>query len=99
MFKRTVLMVAMATLIGAPAMAQEKKAEIDVLFGWSFADGVQTDNSVLAGDGHVYNRIDPKDSFKWGLGGGALVGPNLEVGFLFGQAMTKLEIGGTNTVE
>jgi len=97
--KRTAVMVALAALLGAPAMAQEHKAVVDVLFGYSFADGVQTDQSILAQDGNLYNRLDPKDSFKWGIGGGALVGPNLEFGFKFGQAMSKLEVGGTKTTE
>jgi opacity protein-like surface antigen len=99
MLKKTLLMVAAASLMAAPAMAQEKKAEISVLVGYSFADGVDTSSNIPAGDGHVYNRVDPKDGFKWGLGGGALVGPNVEVGFLFGQLMSKLQFSGTNTVD
>jgi hypothetical protein len=99
MLKRVLAMMTLACLVGAPAMAQEKHVTIDVLFGWSFSDGVQTDNAIVAGDGNVYNRIDPKDSFKYGIGGGALIGPNLEVGFLFGQQLSKLTLGGTTTKE
>ena len=47
--------------------------------------------------GGVFDRIDPKDSFKWGLGVGVLATDNAEVGFLFGQQMTTLQAGGTST--
>jgi hypothetical protein len=99
MLKKSLLMAAVASLVAAPVMAQEKKAEISIMLGYSFADGVDTTNNVPAGDGHIYNRVDPKDGFKWGLGGGALVGPNLELGFLFGQLMSKLQLSGTNTID
>jgi hypothetical protein len=98
MLKKTLVMVALGTLVAAPAMAQEKKAEISVLLGYSFADGVDG-NGIKTLDGNVYNRLDPKDGFKWGLSGAGLVGPNLEVGFIFSQLMSKLQASGTNTID
>jgi opacity protein-like surface antigen len=47
----------------------------------------------------VFDRVDPQDSFKWGFMGGFLATPNVEVGFQFGQQLTRLEAGGTSTVE
>jgi opacity protein-like surface antigen len=96
--KKTLCVMALATLVAAPAMAQEKVAEVSFLLGWSFADGIDG-QQVLALDGNLYDRIDPKDSFKWGLMGGALVGENAEVGFMYSQAMSKLVVSGTQEVE
>ena len=82
----------------APAVAQEPGAEVSVLFGWAFSEGVDGE-SVATADGNVFNRVDPKDSFKWGLSAGALLAGGVEVGFLFGQQRSTLEASGTNTVD
>ena len=98
MLKRIAWQVALATVVMAsPALAQEKRVEVSVLLGWTFADGVEG-QSVATPSG-VFDRIDPKDSFKWGLGFGVLATENAEVGFLFGQQMTTLQAGGTSTVD
>jgi hypothetical protein len=97
MLKRVIGIVALASLVGAPSVfAQEAKAEVSVLFGWTFSDGVDG-QSVKALDGNIYNRIDPKDSFKWGFQGAGLIGPNYEVGFMFTQQLSTLQVSGTNT--
>jgi opacity protein-like surface antigen len=67
-------------------------------FGWVFSDGVSGD-PVIAGDGNIYDRVDPKDSGAWGLSAGFLYSPNMEVGFLFNQQLTNLVVGGTNEFE
>ena len=98
MLKRIAWQVALATVVMAsPALAQEKRVEVSVLFGWTFADGV--DGQAIVTPSGVFDRIDPKDSFKWGLGVGFLTTENAEVGFLFGQQMTTLQAGGTSTVD
>jgi hypothetical protein len=100
--KRVVCLVTLAILASttAPVIAQQPRAEVSVLFGWSFSDGVSGD-PVVTGDGEIFDRIDPKDSFKWGLMGGALLGDegNAEVGFMWGQQLSKLTAGGTTTRE
>ena len=68
------------------------------IIGWTLADGVEGD-ARLAGDGNLYDRVDPKDSVNWGFIVGFNATDNLEVGFQFGQQLTTAEIGGTNTVE
>ena len=98
MLKRIAWQVALATVVMAsPALAQEKRAEVSVLLGWTFSDGV--DGQALVTPSGVFDRIDPKDSFKWGLGVGFLTTENAEVGFLFGQQMSTLQAGGTTTVD
>ena len=98
MLKRILWQVALATVVMAsPAFAQEKRVEVSVLLGWTFSDGV--DGQAVVTPSGVFDRIDPKDSFKWGLGVGFLTTENAEVGFLFGQQMTTLQAGGTSTVD
>jgi hypothetical protein len=97
MLRKSVLMTALAVFVAAaPAMAQSKKVEASVLFGWTFSDGV-SGQTVLAGDGNAYNRVDPKDSASWGFDVGGYVTEQVEVGFLFGQQMSTLQAGGTAT--
>jgi len=98
MLKRIAWQVALATVVMAsPVFAQDKRAEVSVLFGWTFSDGV--DGQPVVTPSGVFDRIDPKDSFKWGLGVGFMTTENAEVGFLFSQQMTTLQAGGTTTVD
>jgi hypothetical protein len=99
MLKKVAWMAAALTLVTAPSVfAQDARAEVGFNIGWSFQDGVDG-QAVRALDGNTYDRIDPKDSFKWGFNAGALIGPNAEVGFMFMQAPTTLEASGTATRE
>jgi OprF membrane domain len=92
-------LVALGTLVWvSPELAQERRAEVSVLVGWAWSEGVDAD-PVVTGDGNVYNRVDPKDAFKWGLSGGVLVTEGAEVGFQFGQQRTTLQAKGTNTAD
>ena len=67
MMKRLWLVAVATCVSAAPALAQEQRAEVSVLFGWALSDGVDGD-PVATADGNIFNRVDPKDSFKWGLG-------------------------------
>ncbi len=96
MSKRLCVLVAALTCLSTPAWAQ--KAEVGIFVGYSFLDGV-SGTAVIAPDGNTYNRIDPKDSFKWGIDFGVNINENVEVGFLFTQAPSKLELGGTSKLE
>jgi hypothetical protein len=97
MLKRIGLCLTLLVLTGAvPAFAQVK-GEVGIFAGWTFADGVSGD-ARLARDGNIYDRIDPKDSFGWGIDVGILVGPG-EVGFIYSNQPSQLEVSGTNTRE
>ena len=97
MLKKIAWVALVAVVMASPAFAQDKRAEVSVLFGWTFSDGV--DGQAIVTPSGVFDRIDPKDSFKWGLGVGFLTSENAEVGFLFGQQMTTLQAGGSSTVD
>jgi opacity protein-like surface antigen len=93
-----ILAMLTAFALTTPALAQDKRGEVSVLAGWTFSDGVSGD-PILAGDGNRYDRVDPKDSFKWGFDVGVHTSDNVQVGFLFGQQLSQLTFGGTATTE
>lgn len=79
-----------------PASAQ--RVEVGVHGGYVFSDGVDGD-AVLASDGNIYDEIDVADSASWGASVGVLLGEQMEVGFLFNQQMSRMDVKGTSTVE
>ena len=96
---RTIALTAALVLAALPAAAQSPRVEITGLVGWTLSDGVTGDSPILAGDGNIYDEIGPKDSASWGLGIGVNATDNVEIGFLFGQQLSKVEIKGTATTE
>jgi len=96
MFKKVVVVTALLVASASQAMAQG--AEVGVTVGWTFSDGASGD-PFLAANGNLYDRLDPKDSFSWGLNVGVPVTPNVEVGFIFGQQMSTLIADGTAETE
>ena len=90
----TMAAVAALVLVAVPAAAQSPRVEVSVFGGWTFSDGVDGD-AILAGDGNFYDELGPKDSASWGLSFGVNATDNVEIGFMFGQQMSELEIKGT----
>jgi hypothetical protein len=80
-----------------PAAAQ--RVEVSGIYGWTLSDGIQGDTAVIAGDGNIYDTIASKDSQSWGFGVGVLATDQSEVGFLFNQQLSTLEISGTDTLD
>jgi opacity protein-like surface antigen len=98
MFRRTAaIVVVLLTITASNAMAQYK-VQASVFGGYTFSDGV-TGDAIKAGNGNTYNGIDVKDSANWGLTVGVNVTPNVEVGFLFGQQMSKLAVTGSTSTD
>jgi outer membrane protein W len=97
----TVMAVAaFGAFLSAPARAQETRLEISGNAGWTFSDGVSSSGGAINVPGvGTFNRIDPKDSFSWGLTAGYHFTENWELEFQYDQQQSKLEAGGTNTVE
>jgi hypothetical protein len=98
MFKSIVVSAALglATAVAAPAFAQSHKVEVSAFGGWVFSDGV-SGQTVQAGDGKFYNRVDPKDSGSFGLSVGFHVSDKNEVGFMYGRQFSSLTLGGQDT--
>jgi len=92
-------LAALGTLLCSPAFAQDHRFEVSGNAGWVASDGVSTSGTVVGGDGNLYNRVDPKDSFGWGLTLGYFFNENSELEFLYSQQPSKLTIGGTATRE
>jgi opacity protein-like surface antigen len=98
MIRKTILTAMLVALAVATASAQDPRVEISATAGWTFSDGVSGAGVTVPGVG-VFDRIDPKDAFSWGARLGFLVNPNVEVGFLYDQQSTKLQVGGTSTFD
>ena len=98
MRSKVIVMTSLVALAAAGSWAQDTRAEIGVNAGWTFSDGV-TGGPLLAGNGQLYDSIEPKDSFSWGLDLGFFVNENVQVGALFSRQSSKMVIGGTNDLE
>jgi hypothetical protein len=98
MLKRVIVTAGLFILTGvAPALAQGR-VEVSGFVGWSIADGVEGD-ALIAGDGNIYDTIEPDDSAVYGFTVGVLVGEGAEVGFRWAQQPTTLFISGTRDNE
>jgi len=99
MVKRVIVWAVLATAAGiGPAFAQGPKVEVSGNVGWTFSDGV-SGQAVLAQDGNIYDRIDPKDSNSYNFTFGILAEHHYEFGFLYGRQNSTLVVGGTNDRE
>ncbi len=96
--RKMALIAPLALLVAVPAQAQDPRIEFQGWVGYTFSDGVSGD-SIMAGDGNVYNRVDPKNSGSYGLSLGFFVTENAEVGFLWDRQDTILEAKGSTTSE
>jgi len=98
MLRRAIVFAGFFAAIGSvPALAQVR-VEASANFGWTFSDGVSGD-AILAGDGQIYDRIDPQDGASFSLMGAVLPTDNFEVGFLFGRQTSVLLADGTRERE
>jgi hypothetical protein len=99
MVLRRLAVAAFFILLAAPAArAQDHRIELGGNFGYTLSDGVSF-AGVRAGNGNLYDGIEPKDGTSWGLSLGFLVNDNAEVGFLFDKQSSSLDIVGTSTLE
>jgi len=92
MIRKTLLVALGIGLAATSAQAQSSKFEISATAGYTFSDGVS--GATVETDEGTFNRLDPADSFSWGLRFGYMLSGNSEVGFLFDTQPTQLEAGG-----
>ena len=90
--------VFLMTMMVMAASASAQVAEVSGTVGWTFSEGVSGNAVPVPGVG-TFDRIEPKDAFSWGLRFGFFAGANSEIGFLYNQQATDLEVGGTTTVK
>ena len=86
------------TMMVMAASASAQGGEVSGTVGWTFSEGVSGTAVPVPGVG-TFDRIDPKDAFSWGLRFGFFAGENSEIGFLYNQQATDLEVGGTTTAK
>lgn len=82
----------------AAGLKQPPRFEVGGRVGWTWADGVGV-RGIEAGDGNVYDQIEPVDSLSWGFTLGYIMTSRLEIEFLYDRQPTTLQVTGTNTVE
>jgi outer membrane protein W len=100
MIGRMTAMAVLGALLAPAAWAQDERFEIGGNAGWTASDGVSSAGAgIIAGDGNLYNRIDPKDSFSWGLSIGYFFNENSQLEFIYDQQVSTLEASGTATTE
>ena len=85
--------VFLMTMMVMAASASAQGVEVSGTIGWTFSDGVNGNAVTVPGVG-TFDRIDPKDAWAWGIRVGLFAGDNSELGFLYDQQPTDLELGG-----
>jgi opacity protein-like surface antigen len=98
MLRRATWIAVTCLLTGSLARAQDSRVELSATAGWTFSDGVTGAEVPVPGVGTV-REINPKDAFSWGLRLGVMVSKNAEIGFLYSQEPTELELVGTSTTK
>ena len=87
MVRKALLVVAFVAAASSAVQAQDHRVELSGTAGWTFSDGV-------TGSSGGFLRVDPKDAFSWGARIGFMLNDNIEIGGLFNQQSTQLELGG-----
>ncbi len=95
--RRLAVMILFVACAAPAAWAQDHRIELGANFGYTLSDGVSF-AGVRAGNGNLYDGIEPKDGASWGLSLGYLVNEKAEVGFLFDKQSSSLDIVGTSTL-
>jgi outer membrane protein W len=78
------------------AQGREARIELSAQAGYTASDGV-TGSPVLAGDGNIYDSVDPRSSFSFSLAGGYYFTPNVLVEAMWDRQYSSLDLNGTNS--
>jgi len=98
MIRKTILPALVAALAAVTAQAQDKRVEISGSVGWTFSEGI-SGTDVKVGSFGTFNRIDPLNALSWGARVGLRLGKGSEVGVLFDQESTDLDITGASSLK
>ena len=100
MIRKMIFATLVVGIAAVTATAQDKRVELSGTIGYTFSDGVSSANGGIRVPGvGTFDRIDPKDAMSWGVRLGYMVNDNSEVGILYNQQSTELDILGTSTVK
>jgi hypothetical protein len=94
---RSALLLAAASLLGPPALAQDLGVELSGFAGWTSSDGVNGPAAYVPGAG-TFTGIGAADSFSWGMSAAFHVSDNVALEFLFDRQQSQLSVFGTETL-
>ncbi len=98
MTRKLTCMAVAGLLVSSAAWAQEPRVEVGATVGWTWSEGVTGSAVTVPGVG-AFDSIGPKDAASWGLRFGVMATPNIEVGGLFNQQKSTLQLSGTTTAD
>ena len=84
-----VLLLALAT----PSLAQDSRIEINPFLGYTFSEGFQVNPNTVVG--LLVDKVNPTSGFSWGVQVGVFATENAEVGFLFSEQDSDLQLEST----
>jgi hypothetical protein len=93
MLRRCFVAVAVITLLASPTFAQGR-VEFSGAIGYTFSEGIDFANGVLAPNGSIYNRVDPKSGVSFNFTFGGYVTEQAEIEFLWSRQSSTLEVTG-----
>ena len=78
-------------LVATPASAQlDHRVEIGVNGGYTLSEGVPVNRDTV--EGLLIERVTPKSGGSWGFNANVYVSEQWQLGFLFGQQFSTLEL-------
>ncbi len=97
MMYRAAFAILVVTGLAVPARAAEHRLELSGNAGYVVSDGVTFDGVLV--NGNVFDSVDPKDGFGYNFTLGYYFSDNFELEGLWSQQKSKLQVGGTQTVD
>ena len=81
---------------GTVAFAQDTRVEISPFFGYTLSEGINVNpNTVI---GILVNEVNPTSGISYGVMFNVNVNENMQVGFLYDQQESNLELKGTGVL-
>ena len=82
--------------LGTMAYAQDTRVEISPFFGYTLSEGINVNpNTVI---GILVNEVNPTSGISYGVMFNVNVNENMQVGFLYDQQESNLELKGTGVL-
>ena len=95
--KSIALSAALVVLAAAAAQAQDPRGEAGLNLGYTGSNGITSNDVAPSGSAVVFAEVRPKSAFSWGLDAGYFVNDRFQVGVLFAQQESTLQVTGPET--